>query len=211
MCSFVAIASNAGDLLNGIAVDGAGNGIKGVKVWHKNRSNYTKTDKKGRFGLSDISAGDTITVEYRKQTYRVPIGTSGGIRIIIVDGNVNSSPDEELVNHGYGWVKRREYNSASNGISGDRLRATGQTTILKALAGLVPGLDVSPNGKVTLRGRTSIMSDDQPLFLVDGNIVASLDMINLGSVERVEVLKDGSIYGSRGANGAILVYTKRGN
>ncbi len=202
-------AALAGELFNGLVVDGSGKGIKNVKAWTTSSREYTKSDRDGRFGLSDVESGDTLHIEYKKQRYDIPLSGSRGLRIVMTDLNMTSSPDDELVSYGYGWVKRREYNSASSGISGDRLRATGQNNLLKALEGLVPGLYVSASGHVTLRGRTSFMLDDQPLFIVDGNYVSGFDMINLGSVDRVEVLKDGSMFGSRGANGAIIVYTKR--
>lgn len=119
--------------------------------------------------------------------------------------------DDELVNLGYGYVKRREHTGVSSGISGDRLRQTGQRDILKALSGLVAGLNITQvNGEtdVNIRGQKSLVMSNTPLFIVDGTQVSSLDFVSVYDVESVEVLKDASIYGSRGANGAILVTTK---
>lgn len=204
----VTTSSYANQLLNGIVVDGSGKGIKGVKVWTNSSRQYTKSDGKGRFGLSSVTPTDIVHIEYKKLQYDFTLSGNRGVRIVITDSKVIADPDEQLVSYGYGWVKRREYNSASSGISGDRLRATGQNSVLAALEGLVPGLYVSPSGKVTMRGRTSLTLDDQPLFIVDGIYVSSFDMINMGSIDRVEVLKDGSMYGTLGVNGAIIVYTK---
>ena len=79
------------------------------------------------------------------------------------------------------------------------------------MRGLVPGLLISPSGEISLRGQTSFYLDSTPLFVVDDVVVNSLDIVNIHDVEHVEVLKDANMYGSRGANGAILVKTKRGN
>lgn len=201
----------AGDIFNGLIEDGSGKGLKGAKIWLTDKRQYAKSDKKGHFGLESVSEGDTIHVEYQKTIHAIPVGKVNGMRIIIVDAKATYNPDEELVNHGYGWVSRRDYTGSSNAITGARLVATGQPTLLGALRGLVPGMDISASGRVTMRGHSSLISDDQPLFIVDGNMVSTLDMVNLYSIDRVEVLKDGSIYGSRGSGGAILVFTKRGN
>ena len=86
---------------------------------------------------------------------------------------------------------------------------TGRTNILDALQGLVPGLTVS-NGRAVIRGIGTINSSSDPLFILDGVEVPSLSFVNLNDVERVEVQKDGSIYGVKGANGVILVTSKHG-
>lgn len=206
----LALPALAGTFFNGIVVDGVGEGIKGVKIWVTDKKKYTKTDKKGHFGLEDVNQGDTLHLEYKKNFYSVPIDNINGVRIIMVGTDINYKP-EELQSYGYGWVSSRDNAGFSDGISGARLAATGQPTIIQALVGLVPGLDISPTGGVKIRGTNSFISTTEPLYIVDGSYVSSLDFINIYSVDRVEVLKDASIYGSRGAGGAIIVYTKRGN
>ncbi|MCH5345544.1 MAG: TonB-dependent receptor plug domain-containing protein [Muribaculaceae bacterium] len=206
-----ATTAAAGEIFNGLVTDGKGQPIKGAKVWLTDKRQYAKSDKKGHFGLESVSPGDTIHLEYQKVVHAIPVGTVNGMRVIIVDATATYNPDAELVNHGYGWVSRRDYTGSSNGISGARLVATGQSTLTEALRGLVPGLDISRDGRITLRGHSSLISDDQPLFIIDGNIVGSLDMINLNMIDHVEIQKDGSMYGTRGSGGAILVFTKRGN
>ncbi|HOI49489.1 MAG TPA: TonB-dependent receptor plug domain-containing protein, partial [Prolixibacteraceae bacterium] len=89
---------------------------------------------------------------------------------------------------------------------------TGERDLLRALAGKVPGLNLvyRDNGTVTLRlrGGTSLDGNDDPLYIVDGAVVDDLSYLNLHDVDKVDVLKDGSIYGTRGANGAIVVTTR---
>lgn len=104
--------------------------------------------------------------------------------------------------------------SDPNHITGEELVRTGQTTILGALQGLVPGLNISGNDfagyNTNIRGINSFAAPSTPLFIVDGTIVNSLDIVNIHDVDYVEIDKDGAMYGSRGANGAIKVFTKRG-
>lgn len=101
-----------------------------------------------------------------------------------------------------------------NHITGEQLQRTGCTSILGALQGLVPGLNITGNDfdgySTIIRGRNSLKLDSTPLFVVDGVIVQSLDIVNIYDVDYVEIVKNATMYGSRGANGAIEVYTKRG-
>ncbi len=200
---------------NGLLLDRELKPKKGVKIYVKDPKRYTTTDKKGRFGLTDVQPDDTLTLELsKKEKIRIPVNGARGIKIVLAgDGTAKGEDDEELANTGYGYVKRREFSGVSSGISGDRLRATGARDILSGLKGLVPGLNVSGargDESVNIRGIKSFMSSTTPLYVVDGIVVSSLDFISIYDVDHVEVIKDGSQYGSRGANGAIVVTTKKG-
>lgn len=203
---------------NGLILDSTLSPVNKVKVYTTNERRYARTDKKGRFGLTDVAPDDTLTlVVSKKKIIRIPVEGRTGIKIILQDenGGVKASQDDELVNMGYGYVKRREFTGVSSGISGERLRSTGERNILMALKGCVPGLNITGNSNsgdvdVNIRGQRSFMLSSTPLYMVDGVEVKSLDFISIYDVDHVEVLKDASQYGSRGANGAILVTTKSG-
>ncbi len=200
---------------NGLLLDREMKPKKGVKVYVKDPKRYATTDRKGRFGLTDVQPDDTLTlVLSKKESIRVPVEGRRSIKIVLVgDHNVRAENDEELVNSGYGYVKRREFSGVSSGISGDRLRSTGARDVMTALRGLVPGLVVSGspgNYDVTIRGKHSLMLSNEPLYVIDGTVVSSLDFLSIYDVDHVEVIKDASQYGSRGANGAIVVTTKTG-
>lgn len=199
---------------NGFVFDREMKPKKGVKVYVKNPKQYAVTDKKGRFGLTDVQPDDTLhLVVSKKETVLVPVDGRRGIRIVLAGDGAKAENDDEIANTGYGFVKRRELTVATSGISGDRLRATGARDIMDALKGLVPGLNVTgPKGSqsVNIRGVHSLTLSSEPLYLVDGVVVPSLDFISIYDVDHVEVLKDAPQYGSRGANGAILVTTKTG-
>lgn len=199
---------------NGMVVDGEGKPVKGVKIWVVSESNHSTTDKQGRFGFSSVMEDDTLKMKVKKDIYKIAIEGRKSIKITLVDTKPKEYKEEpELADLGYGFIKRRERVSASNGITGAQLRATGQSDLLKALAGLVPGLNVAqgPRGanaqNTNIRGQSSLNSSTTPLFLVDGVIVDSFDGISVFSVDRVEVMKDGTIYGSRGSSGVISVTT----
>ena len=183
---------------------------KGVKVYVKDPKRYTTTDKKGRFGLTDVQPDDTLhLVLSKKETLLVPVEERRGLRIVLAGDGMKAENDEEIANTGFGFVKRREFSGVSSGISGDRLRATGAKDVISGLKGLVPGLVVS-NGEVTIRGQHSLTLSNEPLYVVDGVEVPSLDFLSIYDVDHVEVIKDAGQYGARGANGAIVVTTKTG-
>ena len=196
---------------NGIVADLLGQPLKGARVWVVDPNYYTTTDKKGKFGLTNVKTTDTLHVKYKKQLYLIPVDTMKSVRVRLGDEiRFEVQEDEELVNTGFGFVKRREYCNATSGITGEMLVRTGRTNVLEAMQGLVPGVQISPNGKVVIRGEATINGSPDPLFLVDNVEVDNLDNVNVYDVERVDVLKDANMYGAKGANGVILVTTKRG-
>ena len=207
-------AQQKGIPFNGTVADISGSPIKGARIYIS-KSRVARSDKQGRFGLTNVGATDTIHVLYKKQIYDIPVLGRKSLRIRLGD-QLQAQEDEELVNWGYGFVKKRESLEISSGISGEDLVKSGYTNITMALQGRVPGLVVNQTGRpgqdaeLNIRGTNSFYADQTPLFVVDGVVVESLDFISVYDVDRIEVLKDASIYGSRGANGAILVTTKRG-
>lgn len=210
--AFVAVSAQKQEEIpfNGIVEDALGQPLKGAKVWVVSPNYFAKSDKKGQFGLTNVQPTDTIHVKFNNHVYDVPVNGKKSMRVRIADEvKVEAQEDEDLVNIGYGFVKRREYCSSSSGIPGEVLVRTGRTDLLEAMQGLVPGLIVT-NGKAIIRGVGTINSTTDPLFIVDGVEVSTLSFVSVNDVESVEVQKDGSMYGAKGANGVILVTTKHG-
>lgn len=213
LISFSAMAQDqTGVPFNGLILDSSLKPMKKVRAYVRDRNRYALSDKQGRFGLTDVSGDDTLTIEIGKDKFRIPVENRKSMKIIF-GTPINVDQDDDLVNEGYGYVKRREYTGASNGFSGDEIRRTGSHDLLDALARLVPGLTISnvdgeriPN----IRGVRSFMLSNKPLYMVDGAQVDDLDLISVYDIEHVEVLKSASQYGMRGANGAILVTTISG-
>lgn len=117
--------------------------------------------------------------------------------------------EEEYVNTGYGKIKKKD--SASSVSSLEIKQGSGYSDIYEYLKGRVPGLVVNGTS-ITIRGVNSIMGSNEPLILVDGMETDDISHIQPDMVERVDVLKDASttaLYGARGANGVILIVTRK--
>ncbi|MCQ2268734.1 MAG: TonB-dependent receptor plug domain-containing protein [Bacteroidaceae bacterium] len=200
---------------NGLITDASGNPIKKAKVYVKDPKIFTFSDKQGRFGLTDVKPDDVVTIVYKKTQYTISVEGKKSLRIRLGD-MVQSNEDEELISYGYGYVKRREYTNAGSVLTGEALVKEGYATVMEAIRGRIPGLNVSGNtgigGNATanIRGINSIYGSSEPLYLLDDVEVSSFDGVNLNDVERIEVIKDANIYGARGANGVIRVSTKKG-
>lgn len=201
---------------NGLITDIRETPLKGVRVWHKDERRYARSDRKGRFGLTDVQPGDTIHLLYQKKYYDIPVDGKKSVKIRLADQIESAEEDDMLIDLGYGYVKSRECTVSRGGISGAELRKSGRTSILAALEGRIPGLNISSGGPfgqdhtVYIRGVNTFVGDSTPLYVVDGVVVNSLDFININDVDYVEVMKEGSIYGARGANGVISVHTYQG-
>lgn len=202
---------------NGVLTDSSGKAVKRAHVWVRNQRDYALTDSKGRFGLTNVTLTDTLHISVKRQQYEIPISGRRSMRIQIADdaNQPTAVEDQQLVDLGFGFVSRREHTGVSSFISGDDLRRSGQNDVLSALQGRVSGLTITGTGgmggqnqQVNIRGERSFTADSTPLFLIDGVVVPSFEGINLNDIDYVEVMKEASIYGSNGANGAIIVHTK---
>lgn len=203
---------------NGMVTDLTGKPLKGVRIYVKSENEYAKSDKKGRFGLTDVRPTDTLKMVYNHTLYIIPVEGKKSLRVKLADQlSYEAKEDQELIDWGYGYVKQRENTAPRAGISGEELRKSGYSNVLEALMGRVPGLNIVPSylpgeeASVNMRGINSINAPQTPLYLVDGVVVETLMNISVYMVDYVEILKDASIYGVRGANGAILVHTIKGN
>ena len=199
---------------NGLLLDGAAKPIKNARIWVKSEDKYAKTDKKGRFGLSNVAADDTLKVRWEKATYYIPVEGKRSMQIRILENmEYNAEESVKLLDYGASYVRQREYVGFNSQITGDELMRTGCTDILSALSGLIPGLNVSENPEdgtytVNIRNTSGMTGNPTPLYIVDEVEVKSIDHIQLNQVAYVVVMKDAAIYGVRGGNGAIVVRTK---
>lgn len=184
-----------------------GKGIKAmIKV--KDSDKMTRSDGKGRFGLTDIKADDTLYIIYRRDTLEIAIDGRQSIDVVWAsEGETYKAVEsEELMNYGFGYVKRRESTDFSSGISSDRLRAMGTSSLLQALLACCPSLRYI-NGELCLRTQNSINSSSAVLILCDGVEVSNIDMISVYDVGSVEVIKSSNMYGFRGVHGVVLIKT----
>ena len=204
-------AAVASEPFNGLLLDLDGKPVKGAKVYVHNPKQYAKTDKKGQFGLTDVKPTDTIHVVVKKQVYDIAVNGSKGMRITIGEVTAKGIEDQELVNAGMGYVKKREYLGPRSGVTGEQLVATGQSDLIQAMRGLIPGVQVveTDDGlNVNVRNSSSFNGGTAPLWVVDGTESTTPPSLTVQEVEKVDVIKDGAGYGTRGANGVIIVTLK---
>ncbi len=205
----------AKDTLVGLIVNIKGKGIKNVPVFIPNQSEPIRTNRKGVFVYVGEQLPDSLNILLpSKKIFRIPVGGKNFIKIKTNENSFFVSEDkDEIVNIGYGSQRKSDLTSDSFSLTGAELLATGETDIIRAIAGKVPGLNLNckSDGTVTIqiRGGTSLDDHNDPLYVVDGSIVNDFQYVNMNDIEKVDVLKDGSIYGTRGANGAIVVTTKK--
>ncbi|MBO7313053.1 MAG: TonB-dependent receptor plug domain-containing protein [Alistipes sp.] len=204
------VAAVSQEPFNGLITNFDGKGIK-ANIVVKGSDKRTRSDGKGRFGLTDIKEDDTLYIIYKRDTTVIDIDGRKSIHVILAEGGeiLKSEESEELMNYGFGYVKRRESADYSSGISGDRLRATGASDLLKAIMMCYPGLKYI-NGELCLITQNSINGSSAVLVLCDG-VEGNLDYINIHDVKSVEIIKGSNMYGFRGVNGVVLVTTISGN
>ena len=205
---FVVATADAQEPFNGRITNIEGKGIK-ARIVVKDSDKRTFSDGKGRFGLTDIEADDVLMIISRRDTMTIPVEGRKSIDIVwLKEGDsfsFRAEESEELMNYGFGYVKRRESTDYSSGISGDRLRATGAKSLMDAIQMCYPGLRYI-NGELCLMTQNSIGSSSAPLILCDG-METNLDLISIYDVKSVEIIKGSNMYGFRGVNGVILITT----
>lgn len=218
--SFKANSQNvAQQNLIGTVSDENGQPLIGANVLVKGTSNGTQTDFDGNFSL-DVGSDAVLVVSYLGfLTSEVEVNGQRELTITLQD---DSEKLDAVVVVGYGTQKRRDVTGSIASINARQIESRPVTTIEESLQGMVPGLNIaqraaSPGelGTVSIRGLGSITAGTQPLWVVDGfpTDQRTAMAINPGDIQSVDVLKDASstaIYGSRGANGVILITTKSG-
>lgn len=215
----VGAQNGGGGSVSGIVKDPNGQPVLGVTVVVPGTTRGTTTDADGRYTI-EAATGETLNfsyIGYKQQTLRV----NGQTRIDVTLEEDNTSL-EEVVVVGYGLQKRRDIVGAVETLSAETLeeRNGSSMSISRSLQGAIPGLtmtfsDGKPNRAATIRIRgaeNSIGAGGSALVLVDG-VETDMSTVNPDDIESITVLKDasaGALYGARGANGVIVINTKRG-
>lgn len=202
--------------VEGVVVDKkTGDPLIGATVIQKGTSNGTITDLDGKFAFN-MPKGTVLLISYVGYlSQEMVINDNNQLRILLVPNIENL---EEVVVVGYGTSRKRDLTGSIVSISGESLKTTPNYNPVDALQGKVPGLLVTNNGSaggsptIRLRGVGTINANTNPLFVVDGLFTDNIDFINPNDITSMEVLKDPSslaIFGVQGANGVIIITTKR--
>ena len=215
---FAAVAVNAQEI-RGVVSDVNGEPLIGVSVFVDGTTTGTATGVDGDYVINIPSAqGKTLVFSMiGLSEKRVVIGTSTTINVTLEE---DSNFLDETVVIGYASVKRRDLMGSVTSVGNEALTQVPVASVGEALAGKMAGVQVTttegdPDAeiKIRVRGGGSITQDASPLYIVDGFPVASISDIPASDIQSIDVLKDAfstAIYGSRGANGVVLVTTKSG-
>lgn len=209
-------------VIKGVVRDSQGEPIPGVFVQVKGTSNAVSTDLDGTYTIDVESADDVLVYTLiGMQTLEMPAGTRSVLDVMLEAEAVGL---DEVVVVGYGTMKKSDLTGSVASVKGDKmLEASSSSTFETMLQGRVAGMQViagndNPAGGATIRvrGMSSLNGSNSPLVVVDGVPIGdagALNTISPSTIESIEVLKDASstaIFGSRGANGVIMVTTKAG-
>ncbi len=200
-----------------IVEKGTGEPVVGATVVVKGTSTGTISDVNGFYTLRDIPQDAVLIFSFvGMKAQEVPVE---GRRVINVELEIDSKVMEEVVVVGYGVQRKSDLTGAVASVKGEELQKSAVANVANALQGRVSGVLISPDGApgsqpdVKIRG-IGTTNDSSPLYVVDGMFVNDIGYLNSHDIASMEVLKDASataIYGSRGANGVIIVTTKQGS
>ncbi|WP_431216865.1 TonB-dependent receptor plug domain-containing protein [Puia sp. P3] len=204
--------------ISGTVTNDKGEGLSGVSVTVRGSSVGTTTDAQGHFQLTVPDEGTTLEFSYvGYEMQSIKIGSQASLSVKLKE-TVTGLNDVVVI--GYGTAKKSDLTGSIASLKADQIVDRPVPNVTQALQGKIAGVDVSINSnapgqgaKVRVRGIGSINSSLDPLYVVDGVVGVDINTLNPHEIASLDVLKDASstaIYGSRAANGVIIVTTKRG-
>jgi iron complex outermembrane receptor protein len=213
--------------VNGKVTDETGYALPGASVVERGTNNGTVTDADGKYSLTVSSSNSVLVFSFvGAVTQQIPVGTQSDINVQLLS---DASLLSEVVVVGYGTQERRDITGAVATVKSDEFNKGIINTPEQLLQGKVAGVTITSasgepgsNQSINVRGPGGVRTGSTPLFVVDGmaldnsgtgGMINPLNFLNPQDIESIDVLKDASataIYGSRGANGVILITTKRG-
>ena len=202
--------------VSGTVLDESGQAIAGAGVLEAGTLNGTVTDVDGNYSLSVSSPQASLEVSFMGfVTEVIPVGTRSRIDVVLKE---DSTVLDEVMVIGYGTVKKKDLTGSIAAVDGGKIATIQAAGLSQALQGSMPGVQVTrtsglPGASATIRVRgITTIGDSDPLIIVDGVPVSSLDDVDVDAIENITVLKDAAsaaIYGARASAGVLLVTTKR--
>ena len=214
---FAATAQNFA--VNGKVLDASGKPLEGATVSEKGKKLSTVTTQDGTFQLNVSSGNAKLLVSFvGYEEGEIALNNQKQLSVILKSVNESLS---DVVVIGYATVRKKDVTGAVSGINQKDIVSRPVTNALQAMQGKVAGVDITSNerpgqvGSINIRGVRSLTASNSPLFVVDGIPLSTggIDYINPNDIESIDILKDASataIFGSRGANGVVIVTTKQG-
>ena len=205
--------------VSGVVTDKSGEPLVGVNVLEKGTTNGIITDIDGKFVLN-VAQGQTLVFSYVGYKTKEEKVAGRSMKVILED---DTELLDEVVVVGYGSMSRKDVTSSITSVKAEQLNVGVYSDPAQMLQGKVPGLTVvqssdpaAGTASISLRGTSSLREGDamEPYYVIDGIPGVSLSLVAPDDIESIDVLRDASataIYGSKAANGVILITTKRGN
>ncbi|MDR0543175.1 MAG: TonB-dependent receptor [Dysgonamonadaceae bacterium] len=220
---FLFFACSMGAMAQAIAVSGkvqdpGGEALAGVSVSVAGSQTGTVTDLDGAYSLNVPGSESVLKFSYIGYvSQNIKVGNQRAINVTMEEDLTNL---DEIVVVGYGVQKKNDVTGALARVGEKEMKAMPVANALQGMQGKVAGVDITSNerpgelGSIRIRGERSIEATNSPLYVVDGiPLVGGIETLNPSDIEAIDVLKDASataIYGSKGANGVVIVSTKKG-
>ena len=196
-----------------------GMGLMGAAVLIEGTTNGAQTDMSGSFSLTGVKAGDKLVVSFiGMKTEIIPITNQNRSSEIIVRLKNDNYQLEQVVVTGYGTARKRDLTGVIVSVSGEELKNAPTNNVMSSLQGKIPGLMVTNSGSagaepdIKIRGIGTLNASSNPLYVVDGMLMSDIKFLSNSDIASMEILKDPSslaIFGVQGANGVIIITTKR--
>ena len=205
--------------VSGTVLDKTGESVIGASVVVKGTTNGTITDFDGKFTLQNVPDNGTIQVSFvGYKTVDIQVKGQSTVKVILEE---DTETLDEVVVVGYGVQKKSDVTGAMARVGSEELNTRPVNNAFEALQGKAAGVDITSSerpgtvGSIRIRGNRSISASSDPLYVVDGVPLSAggIETINPRDIESIDILKDASstaIYGTRGANGIIMITTKKG-
>tara|TARA_R110001606_G_scaffold82341_3_gene188929 strand:- start:3490 stop:6933 length:3444 start_codon:yes stop_codon:yes gene_type:complete len=204
-------------VIKGTVNDENGMPILGASVLEKNTTNGTETNFDGNFSISVSKKSTTLIISYLGYTTKeVAVNDENNINIVLSESTTGLN---EIVVIGFGRVKKRDLTGAVSSVKSEDISLAPVISPIEAIQGRVAGIDITRNDgragsgfNILLRGNKSLTRNSNPIYIIDG-IQGDINSLNPNDIASIDVLKDASstaIYGISGANGVIIITTKKG-
>ncbi|SFQ35929.1 SusC/RagA family TonB-linked outer membrane protein [Flavobacterium akiainvivens] len=207
-----------GNIVQGTVLDANNEAVAGASVVVKGTNKSTMADADGKFSI-EATSGDVLQISFvGLTTQEITVTDEANYNVTLAS---DTEQLDEVVVVGYGQRKRSNVTGAIVSVSSKELKSRPVNNALEAIQGKAAGVDITSSqrpgtlGAITIRGTRSLSASNTPLYVVDGIplISGGIENINPLDIESIDILKDASstaIYGSRGANGVVMVTTKKG-
>ncbi|REE82125.1 TonB-linked SusC/RagA family outer membrane protein [Lutibacter oceani] len=210
--------AQGGSTISGVVTEASGGPLPGVNILEKGTNNGASTDFDGNFTIKVSNSNAILVISYLGfETQEINVAGKTSLNVVL---KANLEALDEIVVIGYGSTRKSDLTGSVVSVGGDDLKKQSVSNVAEALQGRMAGVQVtssegSPDAeiKIRIRGGGSLTQDSSPLIIVDGFPVNSMSDVSPADIENITVLKDASstaIYGSRGANGVIIITTKSG-